>query len=1174
MSKIGSKIQRGNRRLSRSSALWFRNVLAVLAAAGGIVAQTTTGSITGLVMDAGGHVVPGSILTVTNVDINQVRKQVANEIGAYTFAALPPGNYRLELEHPGFKRFVQEPVVVRVQQTVTINIPLEVGQVTQTIEVTGRPELLDAATSSLSQVVENREVTELPLNGRNTLALVALTPGVRTQAGFLQNTAVRSYAGWGNFSTNGGLSGANAVLVDGAPVTMFALNAPSLIPSVDATQEFRVETNNYSAEFGRSAGSVVNVGIKSGTNQLHGSLYEFVRNDKLDANDFFQNRAGQPRPKLTYNQYGFSIGGPVTIPKVYRGRDKTFFFANFEGFRQRLAPALTTSVPTPAQLQGDFSQTFNSAGQLVVIGNPFSVQTGPSGTPVRNPFPGNIIPASMIDPVADILRQNQHIWALPDVPGNQFTHINNFVTSATQPNNEDQIIFRVDHSFHGKWLLFGTGSEQKFMLGGFDPFRNHTDFSTVGGNEQDTTQTAVVGLTALFAPGLVGEFHSSIARYRNNRIPPSNGLFNIATLGFPPSLAAQAQFQTYPRFNFSTVASLGKLTSSEIRRVTDNYAETGSIAWTHGAHEVKFGAEYRIPQFNDIQSDDPTGNYSFSSAFTSLNPFASSSTSGNDVASLLLGIPSSGTMGQALYLALERKYVAGFVQDRWKVTRTLTLNPGFRYEIEYSPTERHNYLSYFDFKALAPIVKQAGLNTPGAQVPTTNQQRSPENTYYRQFGPRFGFAWQATHTTVVRGGYGILWLPGGIEITGGGSNNPTAQLSTALVSSLDGGVTPFTRLSNPFPQGLIAPGNAAGLNSLIGQSDAAFNLGQHSGYSGQWNFDIQHQITPTFAADVAYAGSHSIDLPASLQIDQLPDQYLSLGTALTQQVPNPFYGLISIGALSQPTVSRGQLLRPYPQFNGVTLGYTSLGNSIYHSMQVKLTKRFSTSLISLAYTLSKGIGNAEAATGYLEQNGVPGFQDNNNIRLDRSLNTLDNTHRLLIAFTTELPFGKGKKWLNGPTAINKLVSGWEANGLYTYESGSPLFLGTSTNITNSFGGGSRPNNNGTSAALPGDALSRLNQWFNTSVFSQPPAFTFGSTGRALPDVRNDKMNNLDFGLNKNNRFLHDGRVNLQFRMEFFNILNHPRFHNPGLTFGTPQFGVVSAQVNEPRLVQVALKLLF
>jgi hypothetical protein len=1137
-------------------------------------AQTTTGSITGVVTDPAGASIPGSSLTLTNLDTAQVRKQTTNDNGTYTFPALPPGRYRVLVEHTGFKRIVQEPIEVQVQQTVALNLTLEVGQVSQTLEVTGHAELLDPATSSLSQVVENREVTELPLNGRNTLALVALTPGVRTQAGFLQNTAVRSYAGWGNFSANGGLSGANAVLVDGAAVNMFALNAPSLIPPIDATQEFRVQTNNYAAEFGRSSGAVVNLSIKSGTNQLHGSFYEFLRNDKLDANDFFQNRSAQPVPKLTYNQFGVAIGGPVEIPKIYNGRDKTFFFVNYEGFRQRLAPALTTSVPTAAQLSGDFSQTFNSSGQLVVIGNPFSVQTGPTGAVSRTPFPGNVIPASLIDPVSNVLRQNNRIWALPNQPGNRFTGVNNFATSATQPNDEDQGIFRIDQSFHSKWLLFGTGSIQHFMLGGYDPFRNQTDFSTVGGNEDDETQTAIVGLTALFSPTWVGEFRFSVSRYRNDRIPPSNGKFNIASLGFPQSLAAQAQFQTFPRFNFSTVASLGKLTSSEIRRMTDNYLQTGSLTWTHGSHDVKFGGEYLIPQFNDIQIDDPTGNYNFTQAFTSLNPFASSSTSGNDVASFLLGLPASGTMGQGLYLSLERRYAAGFIQDNWKLTRTLTLNLGFRYEIEYPPTDRYNHQAYFDYNAVAPIVQQAGLNTPGALVPVNNQTRSPSNTYYHQFGPRFGFAWQAIRNTVVRGGYGIFWLPGGIEITGASSNNPTSYISTALVSSLDNGVTPFATLSNPFPQGLIPPGNGQGLNSLIGQGITAYSRGFHSGYTQQWNFDIQRQITQSFAADVAYAGSHSLDLPVNVQIDQLPDSALSLGTALTQQVPNPFYGLVNVGILAQPTVSRGQLLRPYPQFNGITLGYTNRGSAIYHSLQTKVTKRFESSLFSLAYTFSKGIGNAESPTGYLEQNGVPGFQDYNDISLERSLNALDSTHRLVIAYTTQLPFGAGKRWLNGSGGLHYLVSGWEFNGFYTYESGTPLFLTTSTNLTNSFGGGSRPNNNGTSARLNGTAENMLNQWFNTSVFSQPAAFTFGNTGRALPDVRDDNTDNIDVAFIKNNRFLHDGRMNLQFRSEFFNFFNHPRFANPGMTFGTPQFGIVSSQANAPRLIQFALKLLY
>src|SRR5215471_18973123 len=739
------------------------NLLCVSAlAATFALAQTFTGNITGAVSDPAGAIVPGAVLTVTNLETNESRRLLSNEAGLFNFTALPPGRYRFEVERAGFKRFVEEPIELRVQQSVTLTASLEVGQATQTVEVTGQVALVDAATSSLSQIVENRQVTELPLNGRNTLALVALTPGIRTHGQFLQNSATRSFAGWGNFSSNGGVADANEVLVDGASVTMYLINQPSLIPPVDATQEFRVQTNNYSAEFGRSSGAVVNMSVKSGSNAPHGSLYEFHRNDKLDANDFFLNRAGQKRPKLTYNQYGFSIGGPVWVPRVYDGHNRTFFFMNFEGFRQRLAQAVTTTVPTPAQLRGDFSQTFNSAGQLVVIADPFSGHNGPAGTFVRDAFPGNRIPQERFDSVGNSLRSNQRVWALPNSPGAAFTSVGNFSTSATQPSDEDRAVNRIDHSIGNKWKLFGTYAAQSFALGGFDPFGNGTDFLTVGGNESNLTQTAVIGVTALFSPRFVGEFRSSYSRFRNNRIPRSDG-FDLTSLGFPADLGRQQQFHAFPRLTFSGVASLGKLTTSEIRRITNNWNEAGSLTWTRGSHAIKFGGQFRVQQLNDVQVDDSSTSFTFNERFTTLDPLRSSTTSGNTVASFLLGLPASGSMGIGERLALERRYFGLFLQDDWKVTRKLTLNLGLRYEVELAPTERFNRQSYLDFSAVAPIVQKAGLNLPGALHLTDASTRAPENTYWRQWGPRFGFAYRVASKTVLRGGFGIFWLPGGLE---------------------------------------------------------------------------------------------------------------------------------------------------------------------------------------------------------------------------------------------------------------------------------------------------------------------------------------------------------------------------------------------------------------------------
>ena len=1149
------------------------SVLALLLAAL-LPSQTSTGGISGSVADSSGAVLSGAKLTLTNIDTNDLRSQVSNEIGDFTFAALQPGRYRLEIETAGFKKLVQEPIPVRVQQFVTLNFTLEVGQATQTVEVSGQVALLDASTSSLSQIVENRQVTELPLNGRNTLALVTLTPGIRSQAQFEQHPATRSFAGWGNFSSNGGMADANEILVDGAPVTMFLVNAPSLIPPVDATQEFRVQTNNYAAEFDRSSGAVVNISVKSGSNSLHGSAYEFLRNKSLDANDFFQNRAGQKRPARTYNQYGFSVGGPVVIPKLYNGRDRTFFFGNFEGFRQREGLRVTTTVPTTDQLAGDFSKTFNASGQLITIGDPLAVHADSDGRLVRNPFPGNRIPAARFDPVSDKLRTGR-IWALPNTPSNSPAGINNFAGSATKPTDEDQFVMRIDHSIAQKWKLFGTYGTQSFALGGFDPFHNGTDLLGVGGNESNLTETAIIGVTAIFSPNAVAELRSSYSRFRNNRIPPSEG-FDLTSVGFPASLAAQQQEKSLPWFNFAEVQSMGKLSTSQIRRITNNWAESGSLTLTRRGHSFKLGAQYRAQQLNDRQLDDPSGQYTFNQRFTSVDPLRSTSSSGSSVASFLLGYPFSGSIGIGERLALQQKYAGFFFQDDWKVASKLTLNLGIRYSLEFGPTERFNRQSWFDENAIAPIVQKLQLPYRGALRFTGDNTRVPKDLYLKQWSPRFGFAYQLARKTVIRGGYGIFWLPAGVEQAGSEKRNPTARISTPFVGSLDNGVTPQDKLSNPFPNGLIPLiGGSQGQDTLLGQGLSVFTRGIHEGYTQQWNFNVQQEVARGMAIDIAYAGSKGVGLPATIQIDQLPEEFMKLGNALNDQVANPFFGQVQAGVLSRPTVSRGQLLRPFPQFNGVSPATVNLGSSIYHSMQLKVTRRFERSLVAAAYTLSKGIGDTEAAVGWLEPSGTPGsFQNNYNRRLDRSINAFDAPQRLVVYYTVELPFGKGGRWLNNKGPASWLVSGWELNGIWTAQSGTPLFLSTANNLTNSFGGGSRPNNDGHSAKLSGDPRQRLNRFFDTGVFSQPANFTFGNVSRTLPDVRNHGIKNFDGAVFKNNRFGRDGRMNLQFRSEFFNLANRVRFGDPGLTLGNPQFGVINSQANSPRLVQFALKLLY
>jgi hypothetical protein len=1149
----------------------MKSILLALSAAL-VAAQTFTGGVSGTIRDSSGGVIPQVEVKLRNLDTNDLRVQTTNEQGYYSFVAVPPGRYRLEAERTGFSRFVREPIEIRVQQFVSLDAVLTVGETAQSVEVSSAVALLDPNTSSLGQVVENRQITELPLNGRNTLAFVELTPGIRIQGTMGENPATVNYMGWGNFSSNGGLANANEVLVDGAPVTSGGLNSVGYVPPVDATQEFRVQTNAYSAEFGRSAGAIVNLSIKSGTNQYHGSVYEFFRNNVLDANDFFLNRAGRPRPALQYNQFGFSVGGPIV-------KNRTFFFGNYEAFRQRQGIALTTTVPTALERSGDFSQTFNASGQMVVIADPRTTRPGPDGTLIRSPFPNNRIPVSQMDPVAERLRNL--VWALPTNPGRGPSGVDNFAASSKQATNTDQFVTRLDHQFSGTWRMFGTYAYQFYDLGPWDIFGNKTTTADFGRAEKNRIHNVVLSATGVLRPTLVAELRASYNRLSSNRTPPSTG-FDLTSIGWPRSLVDQFQFKTFPTIQVAGVQALDASTSSTIQRANGSFSESASLTWIRGKHNLKFGLQHRLWQIRDAQNNVGTPTLTFNPRFTSLDPLRVTAASGVGMASFLLGMGSGGTVAIVQPLAEQRWYWSFFVQDDWKVTSKLTLNVGLQYSLDSPLNERYDRLAWFDPAAVPPIAQTVGLPLSGALRFVDRDNRYPQELFTKQWAPRFGFAYQWRPRTVFRGGYGIFWLPNNLLTTNSASGvAPMVSVSTPWVTSLDNGITPADLLANPFPNGLLQPpGKKDGLNTLIGQNMASIGFrNDRPGYMQQWNFNIQQELWINFAIDIAYAGSKGTALPAALPLNELPSEYLSLGNRLNEQVDNPFFGRVSTGPLAQRTVSRGQLLRPFPHFNNITHWGSPSGSSNYHSMQLKVTKRFSASLLGVAYTISKGIGDVESWSGaWLEQNvfGIGNFlyMTNYNRRLDRSINLFDVPQRFVVSYTLEAPLGRGKALLNNLGKADILVSGWEVSGIYTLQSGTPLLFFTASNLTNTFQGGARPNNNGKSAKLDEDAHSRLTRWFDTSVFSQPPAFTFGNASRTSPDVRNHHTNNLDAAFLKNNRFGSDNRFNLQFRAEFFNMFNRVRFGNPGVTQGTPQFGVVSAQINRPRLVQFALKFLF
>jgi hypothetical protein len=1179
-------------------------------------AQTFTGGIAGKVLDPNGAMVPKTSITLTNIETNEKRTMLTSEEGSFNFTAVPPGRYRLEVEQTGFKKYIQEPIEVRVQQFMDIPISLELGNTTEIVTVSGETQLIDPTTSSLGQVIENRQITELPLNGRNTLAFVELTPGIRDQGGFGDNPATVNVQAWGNFSANGGVANTNEVLVDGAPVTTVLFHGVGYMPPVDATQEFKVQTNNFSAEFGRTGGAVVNLSIKSGTNNLHGSIYEFVRNDKFDANDFFLNRAGQKRPTLRYNQFGASLGGPLHLPRfgeggpaIINGRDRTFFFANYEGFRQREGKAFVTTVPTALERVGNFSQSRNANGTLRLIRDPNITITNTvrcEPTPA-NPtpgvnyqgacFPNGIIPVTRRNEVG--LRLASALFPLPNTPGQGPAGINNYVTSAVQASDSNQIVLRIDHNVSNKVKLFGTYGLQSFDLGGWDPLGNRTTPIDNGRAEKLKTQHLVLSSTVLFSPTLIGEFRGSFTRIAINRTPMSNG-FDLTSLGFPQSLQNAVQVNSFPVVTTSGFVGLVASTTSRQLRHNNTITSSGSLSFIRSSHTLKIGGQFRALGWNEFGNNSGSPTFDFNGQFTgpTVNGAISNASRTYGVPDMILGYPSSGFITYTEHLSLMRKYTALFVQDDWKIRPNLTLNAGLEWSVEFPFTERYNRGSWFEPSLPPPsarVVPQVvvenvpGIGTVRRPILGTLQfqddnQRSPQNTYWKQFGPRIGLAYQVTSSTVVRAGYGLYWLPATAYWR---TEAPTFYRTRQnYIASLNGGITPAPgiSLSNPFP-GLFAgvPGKSNEWDRTVTTlgGDAITTREHHSGYMQNWNFNIQQGFGKDTIFDIAYAGSRGIGLPAAINVNQLSPQYQAIGASgrtgadfLNGTVSNPFYGYVTTGPLSQERVSRAQLLRPFPQFDQVILGPLNVGNSFYHSMQVKLNKRFTrASLIGLAYTWSKTIDDANGTiTAFNELAGLPGFTDAYNRRLERSLSPFDVPHRLSINYNLELPFGKGRRWLKDAGALTWLVSGWELNGIYTLQSGYPLFVSTQA-TTSLFATGNRPDMI-KSAKKEGRAQERLQEWFDRSAFREPAAFTFGNASRTLPDVRTDGINNLDTGLVKNNRFGRDEQYNLQLRFESFNALNHVRFGYPGRVLGQSNFGVVNSQANKPRNIQLAMKFIF
>jgi hypothetical protein len=1139
--------------------------------------QTFFGSIVGTITDASGASVPGATVTLTNIGTSNRRTAQSNADGNYEFVNLVPGRYRVDVEKTGFKHLTHDDIEVQVQANVRVDGAMQVGDVGQTVEVTAAAPLLQTESSSLGTVVDTRKVEEMPLNGRNVINLVTLVPGVVAQGQSMQNPSGQNIFSFGNFQIGGAIAGQNATFLDGAPLNVAQGSLIALIPTQDATQEFKVQTNSLGPEFGRFAGGVINLTSKSGSNDFHGSAYEFLRNKVLNANTFFNNLSGKPRPAFTQNQYGTNLGGPIK-------HDKTFFFFSWEGLRQRQGFPYLVNVPTAAQRAGDFSQTYNASGALIPIYDPLTTCGRLGNAPcastnnadiTRAQFPGNVIPVSRLDPAAKILA---NYWGAPNTPGQGPQNLLNFSANANSGGNNDEYNTRIDHSISDKQRLFGRYSYWTNYSLAQDPYG--TKVYQDRGPETWIVNSVVLGDTYTVSPTTIADLRLTFLRFAYDRVPGSLGT-DLTKYGLPAALNSQVSFQVVPTpvvQNFSDIwTSQGP--GSVIHQRNDSYALYPSVTKIAGSHTLKIGGEVRRQITNYIQSNVGSGIYHFDNIFTAKNPTASGGGgTGVGFASFMLGYGASGNVVTPSPYSYRNYYAGVYVNDTYQASRKLTVNVGVRWELPFPSVERYDRFTNLLPNAPSPFAQQAGLPGLMGRLALVNSPDNPSRyaaaTHLRLFAPRVGLAYRLNDKTVMRSGYGIFYVQN--DGTGG---SQLTSVSQPWVPTTDNEITPSATLSNPFPTGLIQPPQRNPIYQLdyLGLSISAPIPGtaaEHFGYLQQWNINVERQLAEGMALEIAYAGSKGTHLVGGPALDQLPDQYLALGdTALTKQVPNPFYGIALFGALAQPTVQQAQLLRPYPQYTGVTAANDGNRDTVYHSLQVKLEKRFRQGGTVLgAYTWSKNIGDIETGMSWLEAGPLAGIQDNNNLRGERAVSGFDVAHRVIVSYVYDLPFGKGKQFLGGVNGItDKLVSGWEVNGITTLQGGFPLTFTTSSNRTDSQGGGSRPNYvGGCQIDVPGSEQQRRTAWFNTACFQSPPPATFGNLARTLTAVRTAGIANYDFSIIKNTQLTE--RFRLSFRTEFFNIFNRVQFGPPNETVGNSAFGVVNQQLNLPRLVQFALRL--
>jgi hypothetical protein len=1121
---------------------------------------TTTATLRGKVTDPSGSIIPQATVTLTSTERGITRTFTTDQQGLYTFGELPASTYSLSVVAQGFEKYLQNGIALDAGQSANQDVKLTVGTVTQQVVVNSGAALLDTENANISTNVDAKQIVELPLNLRNVFGLTTLNSSVNNNSQY-QNLL----GGGGNTSDDadqdisflnfsGGFFGTTAYLLDGVWDTDPEWGAVMYVPDVDEVQEFRVQNNSFTAQYGWSTGNAVDVSTKSGTSDFHGDAYEFYRNAALDANLWFSNHNGLPKEPVTRNQTGVAAGGPLYIPGLYKQRSKTFIFGVYEHFAVATPSVGVFTVPNANFRAGNFAQLLGAEVGVDALGRPIL-----SGQ-IYNPFSSRAITAGVVDPTTGRVATQTGFIRDP-IPNNNIAALgplnpvgvklasfypnptssalsNNLTVNGNAPAESNEYSIRLDQNISDHSRFYFRYSDKPEFKTGEPAYYGSSNPGGPGTRIEDNRYNLAAGYSHVFSQSFTMNVTAGVQLWHEFSVPNLVG-FQPSSLGLPTYLNQNAQF---PEVVVGSQSNLGIGGQSLF-----NHGPVGSVAIDFtklvGKHTISFG--FMGVELEDDEHVFYTTTINSAGDFTGgPNAALPTANTGNGLAQLLLGVADGGSTGTPTTPATSTHYLGGYFQDDWRVLPTLTLNLGIRYEIQTAPTYRHNFAASFDPTIPNPIGTAIGQTLPGALVFATPGNRGEYNTNYDNVAPRIGFSYQAIPKLVLRGGYGIFYPP---SVTTLAANTNGFYPNTPITTSLNGGLnpTPGTTLSNLWPGNVFISATGSSLGGLqqVGNTVTSTFRNRASSYVQQYMLGAQYAISPDDSFEVDYFGNHGTHMVGlTLNPDQLNPSFLPMGTsALNALVTNPFFGHItgtSACALNQPTVVRAQLLSPFPQFCS-PVGETDfpLGFSLYNALEATYKHRFDKGLsILVSYTFSKFLDNVEGNQTWA-YTGSSSVANNYDLAAEKSVDAGDTPQSLVVNYIYDLPVGRGKRFGSGfNRKTDAVLGGWEFSGIVTSKSGIPLAV--SGNNYNSYGGDPRPDVIGNTHA----PHQSVNEWFNTGAFAYAPYGTFGTAPRYSSTMRAPDYNNFDTGLMKNWWFSESLRF--QFRAELFNTFNHPQFYSP------------------------------